>query len=144
MLAIPGATPPPQNLSKIISRTKAPFCSAPRRHKPCFFIVLSKLKTQRDRAGTTRKVDIIRIVAIAAPAAPGLRTSLQPLELIQPSPQFEMILAATSQHVGKIGTWARPPMTNVTKRAIWPINALSSASQKTNISLGNLLVANWC
>ena len=144
MLAIPKATALPQNLPRITPGTKAPFRSAPKRHKPCLFIVLNKLKPWRDRVGTTRKVDTIGIVAIAAPVALGLSTLPWLLGSIQPRPRLKMIVAATSQCVKKIRTWAKPPVTIVTRKAILPINALSPLSQKTTIAFGNLLVGDWC
>ena len=54
-----------------------------------------------------------------------------------------MIMAATSQRVRKIGTWARPPVTIVIKIAISPTNALTLVSQKTSIGFANLFVGNW-
>ena len=144
MLAAPEATAPPQNLPRITSRTKAPFCSAPKRHEPCLFIFSSKLRFRRNRAGTIKRVGTIIIVAIAASAAPGLKALLQPLGSTQPRPCLKMIVAASSQCIGKIGTWARLPITTVTRRAILPTNALSPTSKKTSIGLSNFLVADWC
>ena len=53
---------------------------------------------------TIRRVGTIEIVAIVAPAAPGLRAPPRPLGSTQPRPWLEMIVAATNQHVGKTGT----------------------------------------
>ena len=72
--------------------------------KPCVFIVLSELRPWKDRAGTIRRVSTIEIAAIAAPTAPGLRAPPRPLGSAQPRPWLEMIMAATNQHVGVIGT----------------------------------------
>ena len=144
MLAAPKATAPPRNLPRITSETKTPFYSAPRRHKQCLLIILSELKRQRDSIRTIRKVGMIKIVAIAAPTGPGLRVLPRPLESIRPRPWLEMIMAATSQRVGKIKTWAGTPVTSVTKRPILPTNVLSPVSQKTSIGLGNLFVGDWC
>ena len=66
--------------------------------------VPSELRLWRDRAGTIRRVGTIEIVAIVAPAAPGLRALPRPLGSTQPRPRLEMIVAATNQHVEKIGT----------------------------------------
>ena len=144
MFNAPKATTPPQNLLRITPGIEAPFHSAPRRHKPCLLIVPSKLRPHRDRTGTIRRVGTIGIVAIAAPVAPGLKASSLPLGSIRPRPRLEMIVATTSQRVGKIGKWAGPPITTITKRAILPTNALSPACQKTSIGLGNLVVGDWC
>ena len=67
MLAAPRATAPPQNLLKIIPGTKTSFRSATRRHKPCLLIILSKLISLKNRAGTTKRIGIIKMVAIATP-----------------------------------------------------------------------------
>ena len=144
MLAASKATAPPRNLPNITPRTKAPFCSAPKRHKLCLLIVLSELKPQKDRARTIRRVDTIAIIAIAALAALGLRAPSQPLGSTPPRPRLKMIVVVTSQRVGKIGTWAKSLVTTVIRKAILPTNALSSASQKTSIGLGDLLVGDWC
>ena len=144
MLAAPRATAPPWNLPKITPGTKAPFCSAPKKYKLCFLIVSNKLKPQRDRVGTTKRIGTIKIVAIAASAPLGLRALPRPLGSAQPRSRLEMIVAATSQRIGKIGTWAGPPVTIVTWKAILPTNALSPVSQKISISLGDLRVGEWC
>ena len=78
MLAAPGATAPPRNLPRITSETKAPFRSAPRRHESCFLIAPILLRP-KDLVKTTRKIGAIRIVAIAALAALGLRVPFRPL-----------------------------------------------------------------
>ena len=95
----------PQNLSRITSGTKAPFYSALPRHKPYLPIALS-LPIPKNFAGTTRKVNAIRIVAIAAPAALGFRVLPWPLGSKRLRPQLEtiVIIAATGQRDGKIGT----------------------------------------
>ena len=96
MLPALKATAPPQNLPRIIPGTKTPFCSAPKRHKPCLFIVSSELRPWRDHAKTIRRVGTIRIVAITAPAASGLRALPRPLESTWPRLRLEIIVAATS------------------------------------------------
>ena len=146
MLAVPRAIAPPQNLPKNTPRTKVPFCSALRRHKPYLLIIPSKLRPRRDCAGTTRRVGTIEIVAIAAPVAPGLKAPPRLLESIWLRRRLKtiVIVVATGQRNEKIRTWARPPFTTVTRKAILPTNAQSSASQKTSIGLGNLLVGDWC
>ena len=144
MFAIPKATVPLQNLSRITPGTETLFSSAPRRHEPCFFIIPSELRPRKDRAGTIRKVGTIGIVAIAVPAVPGLKALLQPMGSTQPRSRLKMIVAATSQCVEKIETWAGPPVTTVTRRAILPTNTQSPASQKTSIDLGDFFVGDWC
>ena len=145
MLAAPGAIASPQNLPRIILRTKVLFCSAFTRHKPCPLIALSPTRP-RDFAGTTRKVGAIEIVAIAATPALDLRASPRLLRSIRPKPQLEiiMIVAVTGHHIRKIGTWARSPITIVTRRGILLTNASSPTSQKTSIGFGNLLVGDQC
>ena len=103
MLGAPEANAPPQNLPSIISGTKVPFHSAPRRHKPCFFIALSPPRP-RDLARTNRRVGAIEFVTIATSVVPGLRALPRLLELIQPRPRLKIIVVATSQHVRKIKT----------------------------------------
>ena len=78
MLAASEVTIPPQNLPKITPKTKAPFRSALTRHEPGFVIALSPTKL-KDLAGITKKVSAIKNVAIAAPAAPGLKAPTRPL-----------------------------------------------------------------
>ena len=143
MLAASGATAPFSNLPRIIPGTKAPFRSALTRHKPCLLIALS-LPRPRNLARTTKKVGAIGIVAIAALTAVGLRASPRPLGSTQPRLRLKtiVIVAATGQY--KIETWAKPPITMVTRKSILLTNVLSPASQKTSISLGNLLVGDWC
>ena len=144
MLTSPKATALPWNLPKITPGTKVLFYSAPKRHKLCLLIVLNKLRFRRDRAKIIKKVGTIEIVTIAAPAVPSLRAPSQPLELTRLIPRLEIIVATTSKCVKKIGTWAGPLVTTVTRRAILPTNALSPTSQKTSIGLGNFLVGDWC
>ena len=145
MLAALGATAPPQNLLKIIFGTKTPFCFALTRHKPCLFIALNPA-IPRDLAGTTRRIDLIGIIAIVAPAILGLRALPWALGSTQPRLQLKtiVIVAATGQCVGKIGTRAGPPITIITKSGILLTNILSPVSLKTSIDLGNLLVGDWC
>ena len=144
MFAALKATTPPQNLPRITPGTKAPFCSAPRSHESCLLIVSSELRPWKDRAGTIKRISTIGTVAIAAPAASGLKALLRPLRSSRPKPRLEMIMAAIKQRIGKIGTWGGPPVTTVTKKALLPTNALSSASPKTSIGLGNLLIDDGC
>ena len=144
MLAAPEATILPQNLPKIIPRTKTPFCSALKKHEPCLLIVSSELRLRRNRIGTIRRVGIKRIIAIAAPVASSLSGLPRPLGLTRPRPRLRMILAVTSRYVGKIRKWAKPFITTIIRRAILQTNALSPASQKTSIGLGDLVVGDWC
>ena len=139
MLATTRATAPPRNLPEITRGTKVPLRSAHRRHEPCLFIALSSPRP-KNLVGTTRKIGTIGIIAIAAPAALGLRAPPRPLGPTQPRPRLKIIVAATSQRIEKIGTWAGPSVTTVTKKAILLTNALSPVSEKTSIGLGNLLV----
>ena len=139
MLATPETTASSQNLSKITSKTKASFRSAAKRHKP-FHLIATSPSRPKDLAKTTRRVGAIGIVAIAAPATLGFMAPPQPLGSTQSKFPLEMIMLATSQRIGKIGTGAGPLVTTVTKRAILPTNALSPTSQKTSIGLGNLFI----
>ena len=86
-----------------------------------------------------------RNVAIAAPAAPGLRALPRPLGSTPPRSRLEtiVIMAITGKRVKKIGTWAKPLVTIVTRRGILLTNVLSPTSQKNSISLGNFLVGDW-
>ena len=144
MLAVPGATAPPQNLQKIIFETKTLFSSVLTRHKPCLLIA-PKLPRPRDLTRTTRRVGAIETIAIAAFAALGLRVLPRPWESTQLRPRLKTIAieVAAGQRVIKIRTWARPPVTTITRKVILPTNALSFASNKTSIALGNLLVGAW-
>ena len=144
MLTVPGATAPPQNLPKDTPGTKVLFCSPTRRHKPCFPIVLSELKPRKDRAETTRGVGVIKIVAIAAPAALGFRALSRQLRSSQPRLRLKMTMIAINQYDEKIKTWARPLVTIVTRRAILPTNTLSLRSQTTSIGLCDFLVSDCC
>ena len=144
MFAAPKTTTLPQNLPRTTSGTKTLFRFAPKRHKPCLLIVSSELRSWRDRAGSIRRVGTIKMVAIAASAAPSLRAPPRLLGSTQPRPRLKIIVAATNQHVGKIGTWARTPVTTITRKPIFPINALSLASQKTSIGLGDFFVGDGC
>ena len=144
MLAIPKASALPQNLPRITLRTEAPFRPASRSHKPCFLIVANKLRPWRDRAGTNRRVSTIGIFAIATSTALGLTTLPRPLGSTRPRFWLEIIVAANSQRIGKIGIWVGPLVTTIIRKAILPTNALSPASEKTSIGLGNLLVGDWC
>ena len=144
MFAAPKATALPQIISRITPRTETSFCSALIRHKPCLLIASSPPRA-KDLARTTRKVGAIEIVAIAVLVTLDFRALSRLLRSIRPRSRLKtiVIVAATGQRVGKIGTWARPPITTVTRRAILPTNALSLVSQKTSIGLGNLLVGDW-
>ena len=144
MLAASEATTLPWNLPKIIPGTKAPFCSAPKRHEAYLLIIPSELKPWRDRARTIRRVGTIEIVAITAPTTPSLKAPPRPLRSTRPRLRLEIIVAATSQCVGKLEIWAGPPVTIITRKTILLTNAISLTSQKTSISLGNLLVGDWC
>ena len=140
MLAVSRATAPPWNLSKNTPGTKVFFCSAPKRHKPCLLIIPSELRPRKDRKKTTRRVGGIKIVTLAAPAAPGLKAPPRPLRSTQPRLWLEMIviMAATSQRIGKIRTWAWPPVTIITRKSILLTNVLCLTSLKTSIGLDNL------
>ena len=145
MLTALRAITPPQNLPKITPKTKASFCSVFPRHKLCLLIAPSSPRP-RNLAGTSKRVDVIGIVAIAAPAAPGLKVPPWPLESTWPIPRLEtiVIVAAIGQYVEKIRTWARPPLIIVTRNGILLTSAPSPTSQKTSIGLGDLHVGDWC
>ena len=145
MFAAPRDNGLSRNLTKITPGTEASFRSPLTRHKLCLLIAQSAPRP-RDLARTTKKVGAIEIVAIAASTALGLTASPWPIGLTQPRFRRKtiMILATTGQRVGKIGTWAGPPIIIVTKTSISLNNLPSPASQKTIISLGDLLVGDWC
>ena len=143
MLAAFGVTAPPWHLSRITFGTKASFCFAFKRNKPCFLIVPS-LPRPRNFAGTTKKIGAIGIVAIAAPAALGLWALPQLLWSIQARPRLEINVTATGQRVKKIKTWSGLLVITVTRKNISLTNVPSFTTKKTSIGLGNLLVGEWC
>ena len=142
MLTAPRASVLLQNLSKNTPGNKVLLRFALKRHKPWLLIIPSELKPRRDCAGTTRKVSAIKIVAIAALVASGLKILPWPLRSTWPRPRLKtiVIVAAVRKRIEKIRTWARSPVITLIRRAILPTNALSSVSQTTNIGFANLLV----
>ena len=100
MLAAPGAIALPQNLPKITPKAKAPFRSAPKRHKLCLFIALSPPR-QRDLIGTTRRVGVIGMIVIIAPAAPYFRAPPRPLGLKEQKPWLKTIVAEPASASGR-------------------------------------------
>ena len=128
MLAVSWATILPQNLAKNTTMTKVFFYSALRRHKPYRFLIPGKMRPWKDRGGTTRRIGGIKMVAIAASAAPGLRALSGRLESTRPKPQLEIIVTTIGQRDKKIKTWIKPPVTIITNKAILPTNALNLVS----------------
>lgn len=146
MLATFGATAPPSKLLKSTLAIEAltDFCSAHKRYELYPFMARSPPRL-RGLAKITRRVSVIRIVAIAASATPSLKASFRPQKLIWPRPRLRtIVIVAAIDQSKRIVTWARPPIIIVTRRTISLINISSHISQKTIISLGNLFVGDWC